>query len=267
MNKVESQSFPDYEKPPVVEVVCGIVFETIKGFMGHHIGLFWQKVREEFPGCKQATRLEINPETETLNLADYLPRAWFVSEKQNTLIQLQDNMFFFNWRRMQDDEAYPRYSTIIEAFKNNLGVFQEFLKEENLGSINPNACELTYINHIPKGEGWESLSDTKEVFRDFAWNSTDERFLPEPVHLAGQISFSLPKDKGYLNLRLHRGERKADKNPVLILHNSARGLGANKSMEAVWEWFEVAHEWIVRGFADLTGSTIQKNIWKRTDTI
>jgi uncharacterized protein (TIGR04255 family) len=168
---------------------------------------------------------------------------------------------------MQDEEAYPRYSTIIEAFKNNLGVFQEFLKQENLGSINPNACELTYINHIPKGEGWESFSDINEVFRDFAWNSTDDRFLPEPVRLAGHISFPLPEDKGHLNLRLQEGERKADKNPVLILHNSAQGLGANKSMEAVWEWFEVAHEWIVRGFADLTGPTIQKDIWKRMDTI
>ena len=182
MNKAESRSFPNYEKPPVVEVVCGIVFETIKGFKAQHLGLFWQKVRDGFPGCKHAVRLGFNPETEPLDLANYLPRVWFISAKQNTLIQLQDNTFFFNWRKMEEDETYPRYSIIIEAFKTNLGVFQEFLQEEDLGSVNPKSCELTYINHIPKGEGWESLSDINAVFRDFAWNSTGERFLPEPLH-------------------------------------------------------------------------------------
>ena len=38
-------------------------------------------------------------------------------------------------------------------------------------------------------------------------------------------------------------------------------------MDAVWEWFEVGHEWIVCGFTDLTGATIQKDIWQRIDVI
>jgi uncharacterized protein (TIGR04255 family) len=267
MNKDKSQSLPDYEKPPVVEVVCGIVFETIKAFKGHHLGLFWQKVRDEFPGCDHAARLGFNPEVEPFDLANYLPRAWFVSAKQNTLIQLQDNMFFFNWRRMQEDEDYPRYSTIIEAFKTNLAVFHEFLQEEDLGSVTPKTCELTYINHIPKGEGWESLSEIKETFPDLAWNSTEKRFLPQPITLSGQIVFPMPDDKGRLNVTLQRGEKKQpDKCPVLILQIKAQGLGGEKSMDAVWEWFEVAHEWIVRGFTDLTGTTIQKEVWRRLDS-
>jgi len=262
MHKGESQSLPDYKKPPVIEVVCGIVFETIGSFRGHHLGLFWQKVRDKFPVCEHAVRLGFAPES--LDLANYLPRVWFVSEEQNMLIQLQDDRFFFNWRRMQQEEAYPRYSTIIEAFKTNLGIFQRFLEEEKLGSVKPEKCELTYINHIPKGEGWESLSDINEVFRDFAWDS-NERFLPAPRSLGGQVVFPLPKDKGRLNVTLQHGERKLDKYPILILQISARGLAGDKSMDTVWEWFGVAHEWIVCGFADLTGTTIQKEVWQRID--
>jgi hypothetical protein len=52
-----------------------------------------------------------------------------------------------------------------------------------------------------------------------------------------------------------------------LIQLTATGLGADKSMDAVWEWFEVAHEWIVCGFTDLTGATIQKDIWKRIDVI
>jgi len=201
---------------------------------------------------------------ESLDLANYLPRVWLVAEGQDKLLQLQDDRFFFNWRRMQEYEAYPRYSTIIEAFKTNLGIFQEFLKEERLGTVKPQKCELTYINHIPKGEGWESLSDINKVLRDFSWDS-NERFLPVPLSLGGQVIFPLPSDKGRLNVTLQHGERKFDKFPILILQISAQGLRGDKCMDAVWEWFSVAHEWIVRGFADLTGAAIQKDIWYRTD--
>ena len=83
----------------------------------------------------------------------------------------------------------------------------------------------------------------------------------------GQASFSLPKHKGHLNVTLQHGSRKIDKHPILILQLTATGLGADKSMNAVWVWFEVAHEWIVCGFTDLTGATIQKDIWQRTDVI
>lgn len=263
MNEGKSPSFPNYEKPPVIEVVCGIVFEAIAGFKGHHLGLFWQKVRNEFPRCEHAMRLGVTPDL--IDLANYFPRIWFVSEEQNTLIQLQDDRFFFNWRERQEDEVYPRYHTIIEAFKTNLGIFQEFLEQERLGPIKPKKCELTYINHIPKGDGWDTLSDINEVFRDVAWDPTGERFLPEPLHLAGQIVFPLPEDKGRLDIKLQHGKRKLDKYPALILEIAARGLGGDKSMGIVWEWFETAHEWIVRGFADLTDPTIQRDVWRRTD--
>ncbi len=38
-----------------------------------------------------------------------------------------------------------------------------FLGEEKLGSINPKICELSYINHIPMGEGWDSLVDLSVI--------------------------------------------------------------------------------------------------------
>jgi len=263
MNEAKLISLPAFENPPVIEVVCGIVFEAIKGFRAHHLGLFWQMVRDEFPDCEHAIRLGFPKEQ--LDLANYLPRVWFISEDKHRLIQLQDNRLLFNWRKTETGEDYPHYIIIIKAFSDYLGIFQKFLKEKALGTLNPESCELTYINHILKGWGWESLSDINSIFPDFAWNSTSERFLPEPLQVSGQIRFSLPDDKGNLSLTLQQGERKSDKVPILILNNSAQGLGANKSLKAVWEWFEVAHEWIVRGFADLTGPKIQRDVWRRRD--
>jgi uncharacterized protein (TIGR04255 family) len=262
MQKSESRSLPDYEKPPVIEVVCGIIFETIEMFRGHHPGLFWQMVRDQFPTCEHALRLGLGSPPKELDFANYFPRIWFVSEEQNRLIQLQDDRFFYNWRRIREDEAYPRYRAIIEPFKSNLEILQEFLSQEKLGSVKPKECELTYINHIPKGEGWKSLSDINAVFRDFTWD-LNERFLPPPLSLGGQAVFPLPEDNGRLKMTLQHGERKLDRCPLLILQISARGLGGDKSMDTVWEWFELAHEWIVRGFDDMTAPTIQRDVWRR----
>jgi uncharacterized protein (TIGR04255 family) len=262
MNKGESQSLPDYDKPPVIEVVCGISFETIEKFRGPHLGLFWQKVRKKFPLCEHAQRLEFTPPE--LDLKNYVPRIWFINDNKNMLIQLQNNKFFFNWRRMQQEEDYPRYKTIIKAFKTNLEIFNKFLEDENLGSVKPIKCELTYINHIPKGDGWDSLGDINGVFRDLTWSSK-KRFLKPPIGLGGQVLFALPDDNGRLNVTLQHGERKIDKLPMLILQITATGLGSDKSNDAVWKWFEIAHEWIVCGFTDLTGTSIQKNIWQRMD--
>lgn len=38
-----------FDRPPVVEVVCGILFSTERLFRTAHVGLFWDKVRSEFP--------------------------------------------------------------------------------------------------------------------------------------------------------------------------------------------------------------------------
>lgn len=262
MSKKESNNLPNYKNPPVNEVVCGLSFSKIKKFKSHHIGLFWQKIKDEFPIVEHAMRLEVKPSD--IDLKEYLPRVWFVKNEQNRLIQLQDDRFYFNWRRIQEDEAYPRYETIIEDFKKYLLVFEKFLEEENLGRVYPERCELTYINHISKGEGWETVSDVISIFRDLCWN-TEDRFLPPPVNVGGKVTFQLPDNKGRLELILQQAIRKTDKRPMFVLQNIATGLGEDKNMGAVWEWFNVAHEWIVYGFTDLTNKSIQKGVWQKTD--
>ena len=262
MSKEDSISLPNYNNPPVNEVVCGLSFAKIEKFKSHHIGLFWQKIKDEFPIVEHATRLE--DKLPKFDLKEHLPRVWFVRNEQNRLIQLQDDRFYFNWRRIQEDEAYPRYETIIEDFKKYLLVFEKFLEEENLGSVNPERCELTYINHISKGEGWETVSDVINIFRVLCWN-TEDRFLPPPVNVGGQVVFQLHHNKGRLELILQQAIRKTDKRPMFVLQNKATGLGEDKNMGAVWEWFSVAHEWIVYGFTDLTNESIQKDVWQRTD--
>jgi len=260
------KSLPSYRKPPVIEVVCGITFEKIENFMAPHLGLFWQKIRDEYPKCQHAIPLGFPQEQSEpgIEFGLPLPRMWFIKEKDDALVQLQNNRFLYNWRKIQD-EPYPRYQHVIEAFRTNFALFRKFLEEEDLGELNPIECEMTYINHIPKGECWEMVSDIHDVLPELDWCTENERFLPEPLHLGWQASFAFPEDRGRLQVKLKQATRKIDNCPIFILDVSARGLGADKSLDAIWSWFELAHEWIVCGFTDLTSKEIQTSIWERTD--
>jgi uncharacterized protein (TIGR04255 family) len=47
-----SKRLPKFDKPPVTEVVLGLAFKDLPLQVGH-VGLFWQKVRDEFPNIEE----------------------------------------------------------------------------------------------------------------------------------------------------------------------------------------------------------------------
>lgn len=267
--KSQTNGLPSYKKPPVIEVVCGIAFKRIEHFKAPHLGLFWQKLRNDYPTCQHAPPLGFPPVPSgpPIEFELPLPRIWFIDKKKSGLIQLQSDRFLYNWRKMDQKEPYPRYRIIIDAFKKNFAIFENFIQEEGLGSLTFTECELTYINHILKGDGWESVSNIHDILPDLGWRSDNQRFLPDPLHLRWQVSFALPEDRGLLYVKLEQAYRKIDNHPLFNLEISARGLGADKSSDAIWNWFELAHKWIVCGFTDLTGTRIQTEIWEREDNI
>jgi len=75
----------------------------------------------------------------------------------------------------------------------------------------------------------------------------------------------LPGALGRLQAKLSQATRKEDQMPLIVLELSAKGIGDDKTPAGLFAWFDVAHEWIVRGFADLTTERAQKDLWGRTD--
>ncbi len=253
---------PSYRNPPVDEVVCGFRFERFRGLKLPHIGLLWEKFRNDFPVTEHAVPIATDnslPVDEATGIP--LPRVWFISKADNELIQFQSDRLYYNWRHRGDE--YPRYPSIIKKFETVKSQLEVFAKELELGAIKPLECELTYINHIPAGAGWETIADLPKIIGDFAWQKEKHRFLPNPTSVAWQARFELPEHKGSLSVKLSQATRKIDGVPSLILELTARGFGEEKTDKAMRNWFDLAHEWIVRGFTELTEKEIQESIWKR----
>ncbi len=259
-----SKTLPSYKKPPVNEVVCGIRFETPEELSIPHIGILWNKYRSDYPIIKHAPPIASVKGEVVVDKATGLPfnRVWFINKSDDKLIQFQFDRFYFNWRRRKS--AYPRYVNIIRKFERLIKNVEDLYEECELGQFKPIETELSYINYIPKEEGWDSIDHLPRIFLDFAWKKSNKRFLPIPKKMTWEIEFPLQDNMGVLIVKLKEATIRKDKSPLLVYELTARGICTSTSKKAIREWFDVAHEWIVRGFTDLTTHKIQK-IWERED--
>lgn len=257
------EALPSYKKPPVIEVVSGMRFHAPEAFTIPYIGLLWNKFRSEYPVVQHAQPIVLPPDQIQIDQATGfpLPRVWFINEQGNQLVQFQTDRFYFNWRYRND--VYPRYSHVIKNFERIRNTVESFFHELGLGELMPIECELTYINHIPKGQGWETVNDLSGVFRDFTWTQREGRFLPNPAGISWRANFQLPEKKGLLTANLKHATRKEDNVQIIVFELTARGLDEPKNNDAVRQWFDLAHEWIVRGFTDFTTPEIQSRVWER----
>jgi len=268
-----SRNLPEYDNPPLNEVVCGILFRRIDDLLNPYLGILWEKYKPEYSQCREVVPLlplienfdrRPQPEAPYIDVeAPLLPRTWFVHADGNGVIQIQRDRFHHNWRKMRPDDEYPRYQSVIDMFRTHLEKFVQFLDENQLGTLTPLQYELTYINHIMKGEGWETIGDVGRVFPSLSLQASKYSFLPSPETINWQASFTLPNRVGRLHTKLQSAMRRDDGHPLLMFELTARGIGDYTTLDTMWNWFAMAHEWVVRGFTDLTDPQVQNVIWRR----
>src|ERR1043166_5147847 len=158
-------SLPDFVKPPVTEVALSVQFNPLPELKAPQLGLLWNEFRSRFPKAEQQPPLDSVMEkfgvrgpgkvNVRFEMGVPVPRCWFLNEAGTELIQVQQDRFAHNWRKVGEEDSYPRYEYICETFKAELGIFCQFLARERLGELIPNQCEVIYVNHIAPGENWE----------------------------------------------------------------------------------------------------------------
>ncbi len=262
VSQISSVELPSYKKPPVNDVICGMRFHTPAKLRIPHIGLLWNKFRMDYPRIQHAPPITSAKGELLIDQESGLPiqRVWFINKSDDQLIQFQFDRFYFNWRRKEGE--YPRYPHVIEHFERVLNIVEIFFKEFDLGDITPIEYELSYINHISKGEGWETIDDLSRIFSDFVWEQRVGRFLPNPSGIVWKTEFPLQEKMGRLAVTLNQATRTEDKVPLFVLELKANGLDNSADKKAFRKWFDAAHEWIVRGFTDITTPEIHQ-IWER----
>ena len=265
---------PSYKNPPVVEVVWSVQFAPLAWLTAAHTGILWSKLRADYPECSEQAPVAAKDEPEdllgqkptptvTFSPKPPLPRQWFVAENGNDLIQIQSDRFSVNWRKVKDDDEYPRFAHMKDTFRERWGQFVTFAKECGDGPPRVQLIEMTYVNHIFQGEGWSQPSDIGSVLRVMLFEEK-RAFLPSPETVGCQMTFNIKGTAGRLHV-VCRHARTIGPNPrdVFRLELTARGRAEEPDTPAITSWFTDARTWIDRGFQDLTGREIQETVWEK----
>lgn len=276
MTKNRSDDLPDFRKPPVAETVLSLQFEPIGGLTTGHIGLLWQRFRDELPFIEEHPPL--SPVVEKFGPPPPLrfdvtieeklpaPRVWFLNQEKTELIQVQADRFIHNWRKVQGVEPYPHYEPIREKFRGEVAILEKFLNDEGFGALAVNQCEVTYINHIERAGVWEKHGQLERVLRNWGFVQPTA-FLPEAEDAAIRLRFVI-LDKsgdqpiGRLHVVLHPAWKKVDNSPILSMSLTARGIPLSEDIEGAFAFFDLGRQWIVKGFADLTTPDMHR-VWER----
>lgn len=271
---------PKFKNPPVVETVLGVQFPQLEGFRATHFGLYYESLRGRFPTVTDQPRLD--PVRERFPRPPLLPmprvqiltetkpgRVWFTADPPSELIQLQADRFLFNWRQ-RDNQEYPSYGTNSKVFLKEFGLFREFCRKHDLPDPTPDVCEVTYVNHFDPKPNETATQLAARAFTGLGWSGTDE-FLPSPESLTFNRAYIISSENKPIgrfyaeaSIAVRRAESGEAKEFVLlnltarVNHTPAGGTDLRTTLQ-------VAHDWVVRGFADITERNIQDEEWEREE--
>lgn len=269
---------PKFNKPPVVETVLGVQFPELDGFRAVHFGRFGETLGTRYPKVTDCARL--NPiHKERFPRAPAIPgphfqvmqgsplnRTWFTSKTGSELIQLQPDRFLFNWKDQGGN--YPSYETNSQEFFKEFEAFCKFCeKQEDLSTPQPEICEVTYVNHIDPINDETVIDLAGQVYSGLQWKTARE-FLPMPDSVTFNRTYVISdreKPIGRLYVESSIAMRREDKNlfEFILLKLTGRVNHDPSDERDLRASLRIAHDWVVRGFAELTDHNIQQDRWER----
>lgn len=269
------RDLPDYEDPPVVETVLGVEFAPLKWSIPD-FGLFWSTIRDEYPRVEVEPPIgsqieKFGPDAQlpaqpTIELIKTPPvRCHFFDRSGTRLLQVQNDRFIHNWRKTGPKEQYPHYENIRPIFEKEWNRFCAFLAERELGAPEILQCEVTYVNHLERGKGWQNFGDLAGIIP--CWScAAPGQFLPTPEAVGLQTRYVMPEDRGRLYILLQPAIRHADAKSVLQLTLTARGRPASSEIADIRGWLDLGRRWVVRGFDEFTSPEMHA-VWGRKEEL
>ena len=198
-----------------------------------------------------------------------LPRIWFLTEDKKELLQVQNDRFVRNWRRLDDEDEYPRYEDHIRpSFLADLKDFSSFIADKGIGVLKPNQCEVTYTNTIQRYDCWETHADIDGVLS--FWRSRYKENSALEIEDARIEIKHVVRDEhgeflGRLYLILEPLFKMPEDEPIFGLKLICRGRPLSPSIDGVMDFLDLGRAHIVRTFAEATSDCLHgPDAWNRT---
>ena len=270
------EPLPKFDAPPVVETAMSVQFARLQPFPTAIVGWFWKEFLPPLEGgakwekAVDAARLDDSFERFGdqekwgrlgLRIGSHEPNRVQISRSDSErMIQVQDSRFILNWMK-QSEAVYPSFAQLSTEFWELFPIFERFSRDAGCGPVEQNQWELSYINHIPKADLWQSTSEWDRVIPKLAFpTAAVAEPIAEPTSLDWRFNF--PNERGRLQVSVQNVKKDPSSDNLMQLILTARGP---VDLDKRWDLrsgFDLGHEAIVRSFAAMTSSKAHK-LWKR----
>jgi uncharacterized protein (TIGR04255 family) len=257
---------PDFNNPPLNEVVLGVQFVPPLGYQQIHAGEVWSLFKDSFPEVVEQPPL--SPQFETfgfpqqpkmsfgLMTGSQHDRFWFVTKNGEKLIQFQNDRLHHNWRKVGDEtNPYPRFEFMIADFESELRAIEKYFSTLHPQALNCNQVEMSYINHLIPDKG-ETTSDLINIISDKDLQADDFNFGYRRIvnDTNGQ-----PCGRFYVELL---PAVKQDGTRVFSLNLTVRGAPSSPTIDSALQFMKNGRELIVKEFDRITTESAHER-WKR----
>lgn len=269
-------SFPSFKRPPVTEVVIATHFRGGDEIAPVRLGRLAEQLENRgFPRIERKLPYEppienvaaaVGEPSVSLEFVGELPRPrhWFLNDRGDEVLQVQSDWFACNWRKVTPEAEYGRWESRWNSFDDAYALVSSELWPGV--AIDHRQVEVTYVNHIAPNAGWQTFEDVAKVFSTVAAPLDEaDKFLPSPERTDIRQSFVIHVDDnpvGRLHAVITSSYRLPNPEPIFTMNLTARGAPLGAGIDGVRRFADVAHEWIVRSFAELTTATMHK-AWER----
>jgi uncharacterized protein (TIGR04255 family) len=268
---------PEFRHPPVAEVALGVYFDALPAMRAAHLGLIWDAVRDLFPKLEEHAPIDVKIEqfgprkrqTFELQLLDAppVPRAWMLSDDGQALLQVQQDAFVHNWRRVDPvdpEKQYPRYERLRDSFAENFPRFVEVVDQYDLGTISPVQAEVTYVNRVRIEDPIQGISDLGHLLR--GWGDPGLSYPTaeiEDCRMAQQYVIhgnDGPVARLYVTVEPTLDEKSEVEE--LLMRLVVRGQPKGQTLDNILDFFDFGRTVVVQSFADLTTDAMHL-AWER----
>lgn len=263
-----------FRNAPIREVACAVVFNTAKPLDSSFHGLFWESLRERFPRFEDQPPVPVNigsmPNQIQFGFSTLPPlrRAWLLDPQGRYLIQLQQDLFTFNWRLGPPEEKYPRFPAIYSDFKSIFDGFQKFVNFRGFGELTCQQLQLSYVNVIDGDSGLGAIrADEAVVGASLAapWPASTGSDRLNPESLNWSSTYLLPENIGRLTWNAQTALMLPKMNNSLRIEIGVQGIIPHPVETPMDLWFQRAHDWICELFLTSTNPALHE-VWGKETT-
>lgn len=258
--KSPAESFPrvegkrlsmDFDKPPVIETSLGFIFNKIVGWNVLHFGALWEHFKNKYPHTEFPPPIIATPPAPPLTVQwspseSIIPlRALFTDASRSQLVQVQNEFFLHNWRKTDETPDYEHYDRILPLFREDWSVYLAFLAERKLARPTIIRSEMSYFNHIVRGQDFETYEDLPKVFRN--WRG----FEKNPVFNGLEfVAFHIvqPVGVGKIQIVVSPGVRTADGKEILQVNLTASVVPSGSADDSIFLALSECHQIALRSF-------------------